>query len=188
MGGHIGAFSVQDAMHEQRKQMLMQELQERLSALSHYAADKGLSHLLFENMAVTRECGHSIEEAQWLTNLNTNGGAPLVLCLDVGHPCALHTGTASDDYLAWFAVPWPHLPVVHLQQTDNTGDHHWPFTRDYNAQGMIRAEYIIEAIQPWLMIGDVYLFLEPIHPFEAEDNMVLDELRESVEYWREALS
>jgi len=34
----------------------------------------------------------------------------------------------------------------------------------------------------------VYLFLEPIHPFEAEDNMVLDELRESVEYWREALS
>ena len=188
MGGHIGAFSVQDAMNQERKEMLLYEMQERLSALSHYAADKGLSHLLFENMAVTRECGHSIEEAQWLTNLNTNGGAPLVLCLDVGHPCALHTGTASDDYLAWFASPWPHLPVVHLQQTDNTGDHHWPFTRTYNARGMIKVEYIIEAIQPWLMIGDVYLFLEPIHPFEAEDNMVLDELRESVEYWQEALS
>jgi D-erythrulose 1-phosphate 3-epimerase len=188
MGGHIGAFSVQDAMKQERKQMLLHEMQERLSALSHYAANKGLSHLLFENMAVTREWGHSIEEAQWLTNLNTNGGAPLVLCLDVGHPCALHTGTASDDYLAWFAIPWLHLPVVHLQQTDNTGDHHWPFTRNYNAQGMIKAENIIEAIQPWLMIGDVYLFLEPIHPFEAEDNMVLDDLRESVGYWREALS
>ena len=53
---------------------------------------------------------------------------------------------------------------------------------------MIRAEYIIEAIQPWLMLGDVYLFLEPIHPFEADDNLVLNDLRESVEYWREALS
>ena len=188
MGGHIGAFSVQDATNQERKQMLLHELQERLSALSYYAMGKGLSHLLFENMAVTREWGHSIEEAQWLTNLNTNGGVPLVLCLDVGHPCALHTGTASDDYLAWFASPWPHLPVVHLQQTDNTGDHHWPFTRNYNARGMIKVEYIIEAIQPWLMIGDVYLFLEPIHPFEAEDNVVLDELRESVEYWQEALS
>ena len=69
MGGYIGAFSVQDAMNQERKQMLLQELHERLSALSHYAADKELSHLLFENMAVTREWGHSIDEAQWLTNL-----------------------------------------------------------------------------------------------------------------------
>ncbi len=188
MGGHIGAFSVQDAMNQKRKEMLLHELQERLSALSSYAASQGLSHLLFENMAVTREWGYSIEEAQWLTNLNMGGDVPLVLCLDVGHPCALHTGTTSDDYLAWFASPWSHLPIVHLQQTDRAGDHHWPFTRDYNAQGMIQAEYIIEAIEPWLMIGDVFLFLEPIHPFEADDDVVLDELRESVEYWREALS
>ncbi len=175
-------------MNQKRKEMLLHELQERLSALSSYAASQGLSHLLFENMAVTREWGYSIEEAQWLTNLNMGGDVPLVLCLDVGHPCAVHTGTTSDDYLAWFASPWSHLPIVHLQQTDRAGDHHWPFTRDYNAQGMIQAEYIIEAIEPWLMIGDVFLFLEPIHPFEADDDVVLDELRESVEYWREALS
>jgi D-erythrulose 1-phosphate 3-epimerase len=188
MGGHIGSFSVQDAQNQERRQILVQEMMERLSALSRHAADKGLSHILFENMAVTREFGHSIEEAQQLTNLNTNSGVPLVLCLDVGHPCALHTGTSSDDYLAWFAVPWQHLPIVHLQQTDRSGDHHWPFTKEYNSQGMIKAEKIIEAIQPWRPIGDVYLFLEPIHPFEAEDTIVLDELRESVEYWREALS
>ena len=188
MGGHIGAFSVQDALDEQRKQMLLRELQIRLAALSHYASNKGLTHLLFENMAVTREWGHSIEEAEWLTNLDMSGGVPLVLCLDVGHPCALHTGTASDDYLEWFARPWSHPPVVHLQQTDRTGDHHWPFTADYNAQGMVRAEPLLQAIEPWLTNGDVFLFLEPIHPFEADDDTVLDELRASVEYWREALS
>jgi len=187
MGGHTGAFSVQDAMNDERKQTLLQELRERLSGLAQYAAQHGLSHLLFENMAVTREWGHSIEEAQWLTNIDTDGGVPLVLCLDVGHPCALHTGTASDDYLAWFAQPWPHRPIVHLQQTDRTGDHHWPFTQNYNALGMVRAEDTLQAIEPWLADGDVYLFLEPIHPFEADDNLVLDELRESVAYWREAL-
>ena len=188
MGGHIGAFSLQDAMKQERKQILLRELRERLTGLSHYAAHKGLSHLLFENMAVTREWGHSIEEAQWLTDLDTRGGVPLVLCLDVGHPCALHTGTASDDYLAWFASTWSHLPIVHLQQSDRTGDHHWPFTREYNARGMIRAEDVLRAIEPWLTRGDVFLFLEPIHPFEADDNLVLDELRESVDYWREALA
>ena len=188
MGGHIGAFSVQDAHNRERKQMLLEELTTHLSALSRYAAHNGLNHLLFENMAATREFGYNIEEAQELTNLNTQGGVPLILCLDVGHPCALHTGTSSDDYLAWFAVPWQHLPIVHLQQTDRSGDHHWPFSGEYNTQGMIQAEKIIEAIQPWLLVGDVYLFLEPIHPFEAQDAIVLDELRESVAYWRAALS
>jgi sugar phosphate isomerase/epimerase len=187
MGGHIGAFSVQDAQNQERRQMLLQEMMERLSALSHYAAHKGLSHLLFENMAVTREFGYSIEEAQHLTSLNTHTGVPLVLCFDVGHPCALRTGTISDDYLAWFAVPWQHVPVVHLQQTDRSGDHHWPFTKEYNAQGMIQAEKIIEAIQQWLLVDDIYLILEPIHPFETEDAVVLDELRESVEYWQGVL-
>jgi sugar phosphate isomerase/epimerase len=188
MGGHIGAFSVQDDMNQERKEILLYELQERLIALSHYAAHQGLSHLLFENMAVTREWGFSIEEAEWITNLDTGAGVPLVLCLDVGHPCALHTGTASDNYLAWFARPWKHPPIIHLQQTDRTGDHHWPFTSKYNAQGLIRAESILQSIELWLKDEDVFLFLEPIHPFEADDNLVLDELSESVEYWRDALA
>ncbi len=85
------------------------------------------------------------------------------------------------------AQPWPRLPIIHLQQSDRSGDHHWPFTRPYNAQGMVRAEAVLQAIEPWLVSGDVYLFLEPIHPFEAEDALVLDELKESVAYWREAL-
>lgn len=59
MGGHIGALSVQDAMNPEYKQMLLRELEERLAALSHYAAPRGLSHLLFENMAVERESGLS---------------------------------------------------------------------------------------------------------------------------------
>jgi sugar phosphate isomerase/epimerase len=187
-GGHIGAFSVQDAASQERTQLLLRELQERLSALSRYAAQRGLDFLLFENMAVEREWGHSIEQAQWLTQLDMQGGVPLVLCLDLGHPCALHTGTISDDYLAWFAQPWPRQPIVHLQQSDRTGDHHWPFTRQYNAQGMVQAEQVMASIATWQAREDVYLFLEPIHPFEANDSSVLDDLRESVAYWRGAIS
>jgi len=187
VGGHLGALSVQDAKDEVRKRSLIQEMQERLSILSLYAAQKGLQFILFENMAVTREWGHSIEQAQSLANLVFIGGVPVVLCLDVGHPCALHTGTVSDDYLAWFAQPWPHIPVVHLQQTDHSGDHHWPFTPEYNALGVVRAESILKAVQQWPDDTEVYLFLEPIHPFEADDDSVLDDLRESVRYWREAM-
>lgn len=186
-GGHIGAVSVQDAASEQRRKALIQELQERLASLSLYAAQKGLQFLLFENMAVAREYGHRIEEAQALTQLHVEGGVPIVLCLDVGHPCALHTGTPSDDYLAWLAQPWPHTPVVHLQQTDRTGDHHWPFTQEYNEKGLVRAERVLQALQQWPAAADVYLFLEPIHPFEADDGSVAEDLRTSVRYWKEAM-
>lgn len=186
-GGHIGALSVQDATNEERKRPLLIEMRERLESLSRYAASRGLKFLLFENMAVTREWGHSIEEAQSLANLVVGGGVPILLCLDVGHPCALHTGTASDDYLAWFAQPWPQTPVVHLQQTDRTGDHHWPFTQEYNGKGMIQAGSVLNALRQWPEHRDVYLFLEPIHPFEADDSSVLHDLRESVEYWQMAM-
>jgi D-erythrulose 1-phosphate 3-epimerase len=186
-GGHIGALSVQDAMNEDRKRELISEMRERLASLSRYAAEKGLQFLLFENMAVSREWGHSIEEAQSLANLVAQGGVPLVLCLDVGHPCALHTGTVSDYYLAWFAQSWPHTPVVHLQQTDRTGDHHWPFTQAYNDQGIVRADSVLNTVRHWPDESDVYLFLEPIHAFEADDDVVLHDLRQSVQYWREAM-
>lgn len=124
-------------------------------------------------MAVTREWGHSIEEAQTLTNLVVQAGVPLILCIDVGHPCALHTGKPSDDYLTWLTQPWPHVPVVHLQQTDATGDHHRPSTAEYNDRGKVQAESVLNALQSWPGDADVYLFLEPIHPFEADDALVL---------------
>lgn len=124
-------------------------------------------------MAVTREWGHSIEEAQTLTNLVVQAGVPLILCIDVGHPCALHTGKPSDDYLTWLTQPWPHVPVVHLQQTDAIGDHHRPFTAEYNDRGKVQAESVLNALQSWPGDADVYLFLEPIHPFEAADALVL---------------
>src|SRR6266446_4277991 len=40
-GGHIGALSVRDATNDLRKQALIQELRERLAALSRYAARQG---------------------------------------------------------------------------------------------------------------------------------------------------
>jgi D-erythrulose 1-phosphate 3-epimerase len=187
-GGHIGAFSVRDAADGARREARLFEMLERLRHLSHYADTRGLSYLLFENMAVTREWGHQMSEAHTLVELDTSHGVPFVLCLDIGHPCALHTGTSSDDYLAWLAEPWPRTPIVHLQQTDHTGDHHWPFTGEFNRQGVIQAEAVLQAVEQWTPDTDVYMFLEPIHPFEADDALVLGDLRESVRYWREALA
>ena len=78
--------------------------------------------------------------------------------------------------------------MIHLQQSDRTGDHHWPFTPEYNKLGLVRANDVIDALRSWPQEADVYLFLEAIHPFEADDDLVLDDLRQSIAYWREALA
>ncbi len=186
-GGHLGALSVQDASDRSRREARLTGMMEDLRHLSAYAAKAQLDFLLFENMAVPREPGHSLEEAHALADLTWPGGVPLILCLDIGHPCALRTGTTSDDYRAWLEQPWTRTPVIHLQQTDYSGDHHWPFTERYNREGVIQASSVLEILERWPDNATAYLFLEPIHPFETGDTVVLDELRESVRYWREAL-
>ncbi len=187
-GGHLGAFSVRDAADQARRRLLLDELAGHLGTLSSRAAARGLSFLLFENMAVPREYGHTIEEAHALIELVPNAPVPLTLCYDVGHPCALKTGTRSDDYLAWLTEPWPRTPIIHLQQTDRSGDHHWPFAPAYNAIGVVDPDATLRALAAWPAGQDIYLFLEVIHPFEADDEEVLDDLRSSVRYWREAMA
>ncbi len=183
-GGHIGAFSARDFANTARKSALLTELQEHLSTIAHYASQRGLRFLLFENMAVEREWGHTLDEAQWFAQLDT--AVPLVLCFDIGH--VLRANNLSAGHQNWFAASWRQTPIIHLQQSDLLSDHHWPFTEEYNKQGVIKASDILQATAHWQEREDLYLFLEPIHPFEAADRLVLNELRDSVTYWRRALT
>ena len=185
-GGYMGAFSVRDAADHARRGALLVDLGSALADLTLYARGRGLQDLLVENMAAPREWGYTIEQAHALTAMGAPAGAPITLCLDIGHPCALGTGTASDDPLAWLHEHWARTPVLHLQQTDRGSDRHWPFTSSHNAGGIIRPEPVLDAILQW-PAGDVFLFLEVIHPFEAPDELVLSEVRESVAYWRTAI-
>src|SRR5579884_2637692 len=50
----------------------------------------------------------------------------------------------------------------------------------------LQAPPVLDALQHW-PASDIYLFLEPIHPFEAEEDSVLQDLHESVRYWRDAM-
>jgi hypothetical protein len=77
-------------------------------------------------------------------------------------------------------------PVVQLQQTDGVGDHHWPFTASTNAQGLIQADRLLDALDA-SGASDIALILEVIPAFEADDDDVVREMAESVAYWRAAL-
>ena len=112
---------------------------------------------------------------------------PVVLCLDVGHQCAPGTVGADRDPYAWLERLGARAPVVQLQQSDPEADHHWPFTGERNAAGRIDADRVLSALDTSSVPGTT-LVLEVIPPFEQDDDEVLEELEESVTYWREALA
>ena len=184
-GGHVGSLSRPDADDPARRALLWSELQVRLAELSGFASRQGLAALLIENMACDREPSRMAEIESLLAQPDGEHAA-ISLCLDVGHQCVPGAvGDEADPY-AWLRRLGSRTTVVHLQQSDPGGDHHWPFTEEYNAVGRIRADAVLDALAQ-SGAEEVALMLEVVPPFEADDARVLRELRESVLYWQAAL-
>jgi D-erythrulose 1-phosphate 3-epimerase len=186
VGGHIGSLSRRDADRADRRDALLGELQQRLGRLRRLAHDHGLAALLIENMACEREPSR-MSDFDGLLAAATDDQAAITLCLDVGHQCVPGTSGDEADPYAWLATLGRRASVVHLQQSDAEGDHHWPFTTAYNEQGRIRAPRVLQALHE-SGADEVTLILESIPAFEADDRRVLDELQESVTYWQQAIT
>ena len=185
-GGHVGAFSVPDWHDPVRRGERWNGLRAALALLAGDARRAGLEYLVVENLAAAREPS----TMTMIRDLLTDGDAsrvPIRLCLDVGHMCVPGTSGADRDPYAWLRELGRSAPVVQLQQSDEAGDHHWPFTPERNAAGRIHADRVIDALGEG-GVEQSALILEVIPAFEQDDNEVLADLAASVDYWSEALA
>ena len=185
-GGHVGAYSVADWQSSVRRHQLEDGLRAALKRLTGVAHRAGLRAFYVENLAAAREPSTMDQMARLLSPGDARH-VPLRLCLDIGHMCVPGTQGVERDPYAWLRRFGQEAPVVHLQQSDAEGDHHWPFTAEKNRQGRIEAARVIDAISA-SGADTVVLILEVIPPFEADDETVLQDLVASVTYWRRALA
>ncbi|MGV2982150.1 sugar phosphate isomerase/epimerase family protein [Microbacterium sp. AGC85] len=186
VGGHIGAFTVASFRDATRRDGLRSELIEHLTRISDHASDAGLQYLLFENLALAREPGYSISESHELEAALSDCVTPWRLCLDLGHPAALHTGTPSDEPIAWLNEGWQNAPIIQLQQSPRGGDHHAAFTAANNATGLVHRDEVIPALLTW-DAPEIEVHLEVIPAHEADDDQVIADLVESVRYWQDGI-
>jgi hypothetical protein len=185
-GGHVGAFSVPDWTDPSRRDPLWANLQASLLELSGVASRAGLEYLMVENLAAAREPSTMTMIRDLLTG-GDDGNVPIRLCLDVGHMCAPGTSGPDRDPYAWLRELGWAAPVVQIQQSDEYGDHHWPFTAERNAVGRVDADRVLASLEEG-NVDQTVLILEVIPAFEQDDDAVLDDLAASVDYWREALA
>lgn len=184
MGSHFGIFSVSDYENEAHRNALLGEAVESWQEIAEYCKGLGMKFLIFEPMSVPRELGWTMAETEdLLARVNRGSAIPMKLCLDIGH--APHPDE-RDPYM-WLERFASVSPVVHLQQTESGHSRHWPFTKEYNEKGIIKAERVLKLIRD-SGVDEVMLAFEISHRERFPDDLkVLGDLKESVDYWKDSI-
>ena len=184
-GGHFGILSVADLNHPQRREQLVEEGVASWRELARHGAEIGLDFLIFEPMSIPRELAHTVDETQALLDrFADHMPIPMLLNLDVDHGDVSSPDPRDTDPYEWLETFGAVSPVVHIKQSSADKSRHSPFTVQYNAVGRIEPQQVLAALER-SGAQDVSLVLElswrEREPFESR---VLDDLRESVAFWR----
>jgi sugar phosphate isomerase/epimerase len=152
--------------------------------LAEYAAEQGLSALSYEMTSVPRETCATFAENDYVLEHCSDMAVPMRVCLDMGHRNT--NGLPEEaDHLAWIRRYGARCDVIDCQQTDLSGSCHWPFTTANNQRGIIRGDEVVKTINE-SGAGEVLLAFELRTPaYYPHDDKHLDNLRTSVEYWRQ---
>ena len=174
--------SATDFADPSRRAFLRRTLIEAVRELTYLASRLGQEYFLWELMPTTREFPHTPEEAlELIEEANAEAAVPVRICFDLGHACSYDLKKPGDPH-AWLEKLLPYAPVVHLQQTDGKGDHHWPFTPEYARKGIIKPKRVVEIVKK-SPLRRVDLILELGHSLDAPDHTILDDHKRSVEAW-----
>jgi sugar phosphate isomerase/epimerase len=186
VGGHFDTIAYPECLDAKRRAARIDGVIESFQSLSQDAKENGLKFLLWEQMYTPSEAPYTIAEAQDIyERVNEGAAVPVYLTVDVGHMCNLyypHSEEDLDPYL-WLETFAHVSPVIHIQQTDGKVSHHWPFTEEYNRVGIIHPERVLEAIEKSGSEMN-YLTFEIFHSLGQTEEMVLNDLKRSIDYWR----
>lgn len=180
-GSHFGILTFPSYDDEDRRAFLIEEAVKSWQELTFFAKEIGFTCLIFEPMSVPREMANTIEETEaLLERVNAHCGIPMKVCLDVGH--APHPD--QRDPYPWIERLGGVSPIIHLQQTVLHKSNHWPFTPEYNAQGIIHADKVLQTLEKSGATEALLLFEIGHREHWDSDFRVIEDLKASVDYWK----
>jgi sugar phosphate isomerase/epimerase len=116
-----------------------------------------------------------------------------IRALLASHPFLFSAPGDGDPY-RWLERFGAYSPIVHLQQTNGRESGHKAFTAELNEWGIIRAPDVLRALGRSYatpapegfppQAANLYLTLEPFLPTASHPRLMLEQIAESVAYWR----
>ncbi len=191
IGGPYGGMDLPSYKDAGRRRETIRAAEEALASLLGQAPRYGIASFYWEQTPIAREGpvdrAGTLAHLERINAIRPKDGAEFRLCLDVGHAISPDAPESEKDPYSWLEKLAPYAPMIHLQQTDGRYDRHWPFTEERNEQGVIEADRVLGAIRK-SGAADPLLLIEVGHAFEEDDDRVLNDLRESVRYWKDAIA
>ncbi len=184
-GSHFGIMTKRDWENEEVRTVRLKKAVESWKELSEYGCEIGLKFLIWEPMSVGREIGETIESTKYIQNLCRDSFAiPMKICYDVDHGDITSANPDDTDPEVWIRTFSKDIRVIHLKQSLKDKGGHYPFTEEYNRQGKIVPGKILSAIRE-SNYDEISLVLEISHrERNPYDKRVVNDLKESVEFWR----
>lgn len=185
VGGHLSILSIRDDSDEESRRNRLDHILKCWVELSHYAADQGISCMIWEPMSIAREFGETIDAAEKIQekfDAIVSSGR-IKMCLDVDHGDIASSYPGDTDPYAWMGKFAAATHCIHMKQSLANKGGHWPFTEEYNNQGRIQKTEFIEQVKSHFK-GNVELFLElSFRERNPVDQLAPEHIGESVKYW-----
>jgi D-erythrulose 1-phosphate 3-epimerase len=186
VGTQFAILTYRDYDDPDRRRAILDAALESWRRLADHAAERRLDYLFWEPMSVGRELGHTIAEAISLQDrLDVAGLAvPLLAMIDIDHGDVSSPDPEDTDPYAWARTFAARSPLIHIKQSSADKRDHRPFTEEYNRDGRIVPEKLIEAIRSGGG-GDNELCMEfAFREREPTDREVVAVVKESVAFWK----
>ena len=185
MGTQFAIFTHRDYDDPARREALIEIAIDCWGRVAEHAKAAGLTYLFWEPMSVGREFGHTIEACRALdARLDKAGLAlPLKMMVDIDHGDVTSPNPADIDPYAWAEAFPPRSPIIHVKHSTMNKGGHWPFTAQYNENGRIQPEKLLEAVRRGGGTDNEICLELSFREREPTDHAVVEMIRESVEFW-----
>lgn len=185
IGTQFAILTYHDQDDENRRNAIMNVALDCWRDVADHAKKCGLSYLFWEPMSVAREIGHTIAACHELQSWIDAAHLPIPLkpMVDIDHGDVTSTDPIDVDPYAWAREFATQSPIIHIKQSSMNKGGHWPFTAQYNADGKIIPDRLLDAIRTGGGQENELCLELAFREREPTDRAVVAAIRESVAYW-----
>lgn len=185
VGSQFAIFTYRDFTDPRRREGLINAAVECWAEVAEHAKAAGLQYLFWEPMSVGREFGETLAACRALQErLSAVGMAlPMRMMADIDHGDVTSPDPRDYDPYAWAEAVPRDSPIIHIKQSMLDKGGHRPFTLQYNVNGRIQPEPLLDALRRGGAEDNEICLELSFKEREPTDSQVVADIAESVAFW-----
>ena len=185
VGTQFAIFTYKDFDDNARRENLIDIAIDCWAEVAEHAARAGLKYVFWEPMSVGREFGETIASCLSLQKrIEAHKMAiPMWMMADIDHGDVTSANPDDFDPYAWACAVPKFSPIIHIKQSLLDKGGHRPFTKEFNAQGQIQPEPLLQAFKKGGAKDNEICLELSFKEREPNDRQVIEQIADSVDFW-----